>query len=141
MRRGATLAELVVVCTLVGLTAGVAFPRARWVLDGIRLRQAAHEVSGAVTLTRAAALRRGEQARLIVDQSRGALRVESGGDTLFRRDLRRLHLVSLRATRDTITYAPNGLGFGVANSTIVVSIRQRAETVTVSRLGRARVSY
>lgn len=140
-RPGVTLAELLIVCTLVALTAGVAIPRTRSVLDGIRIRQAAHEVSGAVTLTRAAALRRGEQARLIVDQSRGTLHIESSGDTLLRRDLRRLHHVALRATRDTITYSPNGMGFGVANSTIIVSLGQRAETVTVSRLGRARRSY
>jgi hypothetical protein len=43
--------------------------------------------------------------------------------------------------RDTITYAPNGMGYGVANSTIVVGIGQRAETVTVSRLGRMRRSW
>ena len=47
----------------------------------------------------------------------------------------------VRASRDTVPYAPTGLGFGVANSTIVVSIGERAETVTVSRLGRMRVSY
>ncbi len=140
-RPGVTLAELLVVCTLVALTAGVAVPRTRWVLDGIRIRQAAHEVSGAVTLTRAAALRRGEQARLIVDPTRSTLHIEAGGDTLLRRDLRRLHHVALRASRDTITYSPNGMGFGVANSTIIVSLGQRAETVTVSRLGRARRSY
>ena len=49
--------------------------------------------------------------------------------------------VQLYATRDTVTFGANGLGFGVANSTIVVSIGARAETVVVSRLGRARVSY
>lgn len=140
-RPGVTLAELLVVCTLVALTAGVAIPRTRSVLDGIRIRQAAHEVSGAVTLTRAAALRRGEQARLIFDQPRATLRIESAGDTLLRRDLKRLHHVALRASRDTITYSPSGMGFGVANSTIIVSLGQRAETVTVSRLGRARRSY
>jgi Tfp pilus assembly protein FimT len=140
-RPGATLIELLVVCTLIALTAGVAIPRTRSVLDGIRIRQAAHEVSGAVTLTRAAALRRGEQARLILDQPRATLHIVSAGDTLLKRDLHRLHHVALRATRDTITYSPSGLGFGVANSTIIVSLGQRAETVTVSRLGRARRSY
>src|SRR5690606_27514589 len=99
------------------IVAGVAAPRARAVLDGLRLRQAAHEVSGAVTLTRAAAIRRGGRVRLVVNASAGSLVVESGADTLLRRDLRRMHHVSLRATRDTITFAPSGMGYGVANST------------------------
>lgn len=141
MRRGATLAELVVVCTIIAIAAGVAVPRARGVVDGLRVRQAAHEVSSAVMLARAAAIRRGELSRLIVDPTRGTLRLESGADTLLRRDLRRLHRVSLRASQDTITYAPSGLGFGVSNSTVIVSLGIRAETVTVSRLGRARTSY
>lgn len=141
MRRGVTLAELVVTCTLIGLVAGIAIPRSRDILDGLRLRQAAHEVSAALMLTRAAAIRRGELTRLIVDSAQGSLRIEAGNDTLHRRHLAKLHYVSLRASRDTITYAPSGMGFGLANSTIVVRIRQRAETLTVARLGRVRESY
>ncbi len=141
MRRGTTLVELIVFCTLIALVAGISFPRAHAVLDGLRIRQAAHEVSGALMLTRAAAIRRGERARVIVDQASATIRVESGGDTLLRRDLGAMHHVALHSSRDTMTYAPTGLGWGLANSTIVVSIGVRAETVTVARLGRTRTSY
>ena len=141
MRRAFTLFELVAVCTLVAVAVGIALPRGKYVLDGLRLRQAAHEVSGAIALTRAAALHRGESVRLVVDSPAGSIRVESGADTLVERPLRRMHYVQLRATRDTVTFGANGLGFGVANSTIVVSIGARAETVVVSRMGRARTSY
>jgi Tfp pilus assembly protein FimT len=141
VRIGFTLPEMVLVCTLIALTAGIAIPKSRDALNGLRLRQAAHEVAGAVTLARAAAIRRGAFSQLILDEAAGTVRIESEGDTLWRRDLTRQHHVALRSSRDTILYAPTGLGFGVANSTIVVSIGQRAETVTVSRLGRMRVSY
>lgn len=141
MRRAFSLLELIAVCTLVGITVGIALPRGKYLLDGLRLRQAAHEVSGAIALTRAAALHRGQSARLVVDRPNGSIRVESGADTLVTRELRRMHYVQLRATRDTVTFGSNGLGVGIANSTIVVSIGARAETVVVSRLGRARVSY
>lgn len=140
-RAGVTLAELVLACTVLAIAAAIGLPRAAYLLDGLRVRQAAHEVSGAVTFTRAAAIRRGQRARLVVDRGVGSIRVEAGGDTLWRRDLTRLHRVRLHATRDTVTFAPDGMGFGVANSTIVVSLGQRAESVVVSRLGRARVSY
>ncbi|MEX2181496.1 MAG: GspH/FimT family pseudopilin [Gemmatimonadaceae bacterium] len=141
MRPGVTLAELIVVCTFTALVAGIGIPRAQYVLDGLRLRQAAHEVAGALTLARAAAIRRGASARLIVDEAAGSVRVESAGDTLLLRQLARLHRVALRASRDTVTYAPSGLGYGVANSTIVLTIGARAETLTVSRLGRMRTSW
>lgn len=141
MRRAFTLLEVIVVCTFIGLVAGIALPRGKYVLDGLRIRQAAHEVSGAVALTRMAAIRRGQAARLVVDRPAGAIRIETGGDTLHMRALRAMHYVQLHATRDTVTFGANGLGVGVANSTIVVSIGARAETVVVSRMGRARVSY
>lgn len=141
MRRGLTLAELVLVCTFLGLVAGIAGPRMTSALDAIRLEQAAHEIAGALTLARAAAIRRAAYAAVVIDERAGTVRVESAGDTLLVRAVRDDHRVTLRASRDTITYAPNGMGYGVANSTIVVGIRQRAETVTVSRLGRMRRSW
>ncbi len=141
MRRAFTLPELIAVCGLVAVTVGLALPRGKYLLDGLRLRQAAHEVSGAVALARMAAIRRGERARLVVDRPAGTVRVESGGDTLVARPLAALHRVQLHATRDTVTFGADGLGVGVANSTIVVRIGARAETVVVSRMGRARTSY
>lgn len=141
MRRGLTLAELLLTCTFIGLVMAIAVPRAGAAIDALRLEQAAHEVAGALTLARAAAIRRAAFARLVVDERAGEIRVESGSDTLLARDLRALHRVGLRASRDTVTYAPSGMGYGVANSTIVVWIGARAETVTVSRLGRMRRSW
>jgi Tfp pilus assembly protein FimT len=140
-RQGLTVVELVLVCTFTGLVAGIAVPRAISMVDALRIRQAAHEVAGAVTLARAVAIRRGAHARLILDGPQARLRIESGTDTIHQRDLRALHRVSLRASRDTITYAANGTGYGIANSTIVVSLGARAETVTVSRMGRMRKSW
>ena len=141
MRRGFTLAELILTCTFIALVAGIAVPRVGRTLDAIRIEQAAHEVAGALTLARAVAIRRADFASLVIDEAQGTIRVESRADTLLVRPLRADHRVSLRATRDTVTYSPSGVGYGVANSTIVVSIGQRAETVTVSRLGRMRLSW
>ncbi len=139
-RAALTVVELVLVCTLAGLLAGIVLPRASGAIDAIRLRQAGFEVSGAITLARAAAIRRADYARVVIDATRNEVRVESGRDTLFRRDLGAMHRVALRASRDTITFAPSGLGYGISNSAIVLSIGERADTVVVSRLGRMRMT-
>lgn len=141
MRRGLTIAELVLTCTFIGLVAGIVVPRAQSALDAVRLEQASHEVASALTIARAAAIRRGAYATVVVDEPAGTVRVESLGDTLLERALRRDHHVAIRASRDTIVYGPNGMGYGIANSTIILGIGQRAETVTVSRLGRMRRSW
>jgi len=37
-----------------------------------------------------------------------------------------------------MAYAPNGLGYGASNLTLVLRRGERAETLVVSRLGRVR---
>jgi prepilin-type N-terminal cleavage/methylation domain-containing protein len=140
-RRAFSLPELVLTSTLVALVAALAVPRTGAALDRIRLTQAGGEVAEALAVGRAAAIARSAYVRVVVDETAGALRVETDDGTLRSRDLRGLHRVALRATRDTVTYAPTGLGYGLANTTIVVARGARAETVTVSRLGRVRTSW
>ena len=48
------------------------------------------------------------------------------------------HGVMLSASRDSMAYAPNGLGYGAANLTIILRRGESAETIFVSRLGRVR---
>lgn len=136
-----TLPEVMVVCALVGLFATVALPRTGAALDRIRLRQAGDEVAAALAFGRGAAIARTAYVRVVLDEPEGAVRVETDEATLLRRDPGALHRVTLRATRDTVTYAPTGLGYGLANTTILVARGARAETLTVSRLGRVRTSW
>jgi len=140
-RRAFTLPELILTATLVALVAALAVPRTGAALDRIRLTQAGGEVAEALAVGRTAAIARSAYVRVVLDEAAGALRVETDEETLRHRDLRGLHRVALRATRDTVTYAPTGLGYGLANTTIVVARGARAETVTVSRLGRVRTSW
>lgn len=140
-RRAFSLPELVVVATLVALAAAVAGPRTGAALDRIRLRQAAGEVAEALAVGRTTAIAQSAYVRVVVDEALSVVRVEADTQTLHRRDLSALHHVTLRATRDTVTYAPTGLGWGLANTTIVVARGARAESVTVSRLGRVRTSW
>ena len=67
-----------------------------------------------------------------------AVTVFAGPDTIERRPLGTVHGVRLTVTRDSIAYAANGMGYGAANTRVILSRGAAAETVTVSRLGRVR---
>lgn len=72
------------------------------------------------------------------DDAQGRVIVHAGPDTIARGSFARSG-VTLAATRDSMAYAPSGLGVGAANLRIVLSLGTRADTITVSRLGRVNV--
>ena len=137
--RGASLVELTLVLALLGLCSAIAVPRAVRGLDRASGRGATQDVVLARAAARAAATRRGDYASFIADPRAGRVRVVSGGETLLVRDVARRRGVRLEATRESVTYAPTGLGWGAANTTIVVAWGGRADTITTSRLGRVRL--
>lgn len=140
-RRGFTLAELLVTTTVIGLMATVGLPKGARLLDHLRVRQAAHEVWAALSLGRSAAIHRAGYTRVIIDETGGTIHLRHAADTLRRWPVGPAHGVTLRASRDTLTFAPTGLGYGVSNTTIVISRGARADTLVVSRLGRVRASW
>lgn len=135
LRSGALLIELVLTLVLLGIVLAVAVPNVRTMLDRLSVRGARHDVVLGLWAARAAATRRSELARFHVDEPSGQVVVIVGADTVYRRQLASRG-VAVMATRDSISYAPTGLGYGAANTTIVVSRGRRADTVTTSRLGR-----
>jgi Tfp pilus assembly protein FimT len=136
--RGATLVELTLTVALLGILAAISVPRLASVVDRASVRGAAQDVVLALAAARAAATRRGDYISFVADPRAGRVRVVSAGETLFERDVARLRGVRLDASRESVTFAPTGLGWGAANTTIVVSRGDRADTITTSRLGRVR---
>lgn len=135
-RRASTLIELVLTMALLGIVASIAIPSARTILDRMSVRSATQDVVLGLWAARNAATLRGDFASFIVDARAGRVRVVIGRDTVFTRDLAGRRGVTVTVTRDSITYAPTGVGYGSANTTIVVSRGARAATITTSRLGR-----
>ena len=110
-RRGFTLLELVLVLVIIGVTTGFAIPRLRSVSDRMTLSGAKSDLASAVAMTRAAAIQKGREGRLVVRSNRVIVVVDTarvGGTalsmTLLDHNLksRRAVLVVPRAVSDTM---------------------------------------
>jgi prepilin-type N-terminal cleavage/methylation domain-containing protein len=137
VHRGVTLVELVAVLAITGVLLGLAVPRVVGWADRVAARRAAGEIRSFY-----------QEARLGAVLWSARVRLEFGGDSLRAvfeeaRDstfLVRLgparHGVRLTATRPAIRIAANGMGWGAANTKLVLERGSAAESLTVSRLGR-----
>lgn len=140
-RRGVTIVELLMTLAVLGVLSSIAVPRAATLVDRISVRGATQDVVFAIAAARAAATRRGAYASFVADPRTGRLRVVSGGETLLERDVLRSRGVRLEASRESVTFAPGGLGWGAANTTVIVSRGNRSDTIVMSRLGRVRSAW
>lgn len=137
-RLGTTTVEQVVVITLLGLLALLTLTSGVPLLEAAAVETATRDATALFALARDHALAAGERTAVRLDGPRQRVVVHVGPDTLATADLLQRG-VHLRATRDSMAYAPNGLGLGAANLRLVLSRGARADTITVSRLGRVQV--
>lgn len=137
-RSAVTLLELMTVLGLVGILLAIAMPRAAGYMDGIRVGGAIRETISVFVTARHTATARSRRASVHIDQADARLEVRVEDQTILRRDLNERYGVTIRATRDSMSYDPVGLGYGAANLRIIVSRGHAADTVFISRLGRVR---
>ncbi|HXD23742.1 MAG TPA: GspH/FimT family pseudopilin [Gemmatimonadaceae bacterium] len=141
VRRGMTIVELLVTMAILGVLAGIALPRAVGAMNRLSVRGAAQDVVLALAAARAAADRRDAYVSFVADTRSGHVRVVSAGEVLVERDLAHSRGIRLEASRESVTFAPGGLGWGAANTTVIVSRGSRSDTVVMSRLGRVRTAW
>ena len=138
MRRGTTLPELVVVLTVVGVVAAIGTLRVGALRDRMSVRSATSEAVATFATARRWSISRAARTAVLIDQGSASIVVQSFADTIAYRRLRDVHGVAITASRDSMAYAPNGLGYGASNLTLILRRGAAAETVVVSRLGRVR---
>lgn len=141
MRRpssGLSLAELLVVITLIGLVTLVALPRFAAARDRTAVESALSETIRTFSTARELAVLRRSTVAVVIDQVHASLEVRSRGQVVMRRGVGAAYGVALASNRDSLVYDPRGLGFGASNLSLILRRGRVADTVVVSRLGRAR---
>jgi type IV fimbrial biogenesis protein FimT len=137
-RRGFTLLELLVAVLVAAVLAAVAVSGAARVADTLAVRGAARELRAALASARHLAVLRATRAAVAIDTTRAEVVVHVAAETSLVRPLHALYGVRLSASRDSLAYRADGLGWGATNARLIARRRSAAETVTVSRLGRVR---
>ena len=138
MRTGTTLVEIGVTVSILGLMASLTFPHFAAYRDRIAVDAATSSTLSLLATARHAALRRSAITAVHLDTANVVVSIVSGIDTIERRPILEVHGVRFSTTRDSIAFAPSGLGYGAANTQIILRRGAAADTIAVSRLGRAR---
>ena len=138
MRRGFTLLELTLVLSIVGIISAVAVPAIARFRDRAAVHGATSLLASSLADARHQALRWQRRTAIRFDTLSDYAVVHAGSDTLGRAPLGALFQIQLSVSRDTIAFYPTGLGYGAANTRLIVARGAAAETVTVSRAGRVK---
>lgn len=125
--------------TLIGVALGMALPALKRGFDKIETRAAAQETLSAFFVGRASAIASGRPTDVMIDAPRQRVYVRTGSDTVLALDLGLRHGVGVASTRAYSTYNAAGLGYAAANLSVVLTRGSAAETVLVSREGRAKI--
>jgi prepilin-type N-terminal cleavage/methylation domain-containing protein len=137
MNRGVTLVEVLMVVTLVGVLSALGVPRVFRAQDRIAVARATSEVASFYHAARYGAILRARMVR--IEFGAEALRAVYEGvtdSTFLLRPGPGRHGVSLAASRAEVRVSPNGMGYGAANTTLILRRGTAADTLTMSRLGR-----
>ena len=138
--RGFTLLELIVVLAMAALLVMLWTPRAARLIDWLETEAAVRDVTTALAVAQSGAIMQSARARLTI--STDSLRIDRlialEWVPWWRKAGPASHGVSLAVSNPVIEFGPNGIGWGVSNTKIVLSRGSQAETITMSRVGRVK---
>jgi Tfp pilus assembly protein FimT len=140
MQHGHTLAEQIMVLTVVGVLAGVGAPHLRQVRDTLAVEQAARQIAVAHQRARITAIVRNRAMVLTLSGDSITLRVKKDATLLWREPGPSAAGVIFTAPPRQVTFSAVGLATGAANYTYTVTRGDARRSVIVSRLGRVRTT-
>lgn len=137
MQRGMTLIELTIVIVILAAFALLGAPKLAGWADRLAVSQARSELVSAYRRAQLAAVFRSRRVRLSLAPDSLIAVAEGDPDSLvFRTPGPRRHDVRLEVSRPVVRFAPTGIGFGAANTKVVLSRGRASDSLTTSRLGR-----
>jgi Tfp pilus assembly protein FimT len=126
------------VIAIAGLMSLIAIRQFQLYLDRLATRGAVTQAALMLGRARDESVAQHTAITLHIDSAAGTLALSARGEPLASQALGRDRGVTLSANRDSIVFDARGLGYGAANMTLIVRRREAANTLVVSRLGRAR---
>src|SRR5438093_13253488 len=137
MRRGLTLAELVVVLAILAMVTAVTLPRLAGFRDWIAVDTAAQEVITAIAGARSAAVMQSTRSRAVI--AADSLRIDRWGEdswgALHRWPGPQRRGVALEVSNPVVIFDPMGLAWGLSNITVVLWRGMGAVIIIGVRLG------
>jgi Tfp pilus assembly protein FimT len=140
MERGVTLLELALALAVAGFMLALSVPKLGRVLDHIATEAAARDVASALASAREAARDLGRRVRVRVTPD--TVFLDTLGTVAWAawrtRQGPAARGVLLTTSNPMVTFAPNGLTWGVSNSSMTFRRGSQVETLVISRVGRIR---
>ena len=140
MQRGFTLIEFAIALAVAGLVMIITLPRLGGLLDGIAVERAAAQLTNGLAVARNAAVMRARRVKLSI--AADSLRLDQwarDGWESFRRWPGPEQLgVSVAVSNPDIVFGPLGMGWGAANTRIVLERGAGRAIITTSRVGRVK---
>lgn len=137
MKNGFSIVEIVAIMALIGIIISMVLSRAFRGFDRLLVGNAASAVVSFYSGARFGAIIRGSRVRMEFGADTLRAFYEGETDSLFLSiPGPNHHGVSMSSSRDVIRVNPNGIGWGAANTKLVLWRGEVAESLTTSRLGR-----